>query len=110
MASHFVWPPLYRMCTWWYLRLVDSLTQFGARLRSRAGTMEVTERQKILRLLAREVVVGHDTITIRHCLPIPAAHSSATKAGQPSDDSEPDAATACYLLRSGSTLTNAGHI
>ena len=41
-----------------YLRLVDSLTQFGARLRSRAGTMEVTERQKILRLLAREVLVG----------------------------------------------------
>ena len=48
-----------------YLRLVDSLTQFGARLQSRAETMDVTERQKILRLLAREVVVSNDTVTIR---------------------------------------------
>ena len=91
-----------------YLRLVDSLTQFGVRLRSRAETMDVTERQKILRLLAREVVVSNDAITIRHCLPIPAAHSGAAKARQSSDDPEPDATAACYLLRSGSTLTHAG--
>ena len=85
-----------------YLRLVDSLTQFGARLRSRAETMDVTERQKILRLLAKEVVVSNETITIRHCLPIPAAHSGAAKASQSSDDPEPDATAAYYLLRSGS--------
>ena len=85
-----------------YLRLVDSLTQFGAQLRSRANTMDVTERQKILRLLAKEVVVSNDTITNRHCLPIPAAHSGAANADSSPEEPEPDATAACYLLRLGS--------
>ena len=91
-----------------YLRLVDSLTQFGERLRSHAEAMDVTERQKIIRLLAKEVVVSNDTITIRHCLPIPAARSGAVNAGTLPEDPEPDATAACYLLRSGSSQPAAG--
>jgi len=31
----------------------------------------VIERQKIVRLLVKEVLVGEDTITIRHSIPLP---------------------------------------
>jgi site-specific DNA recombinase len=31
------------------------------------------ERQKIVRLLVKEILVGEDTITIRHSIPIPSA-------------------------------------
>jgi site-specific DNA recombinase len=55
------------------LRLVETLTGFCARLRQRADTLEVSERQKILRLLVKEILVGKDTLTIRHSIPIPNA-------------------------------------
>jgi site-specific DNA recombinase len=31
------------------------------------------ERQKIVRLLVKEILVGEDSITIRHSIPIPSA-------------------------------------
>jgi site-specific DNA recombinase len=31
------------------------------------------DRQKIVRLLVKEILVGEDTITIRHSIPIPSA-------------------------------------
>ena len=54
-----------------FLRLVETLTAFLARLRSAAETLSVTERQRIVRLLVKDVLVGEDTITIRHSIPIP---------------------------------------
>ena len=59
-----------------YLRLVESLAPFQARLRSQAELMDIRERQKIVRLLVKEVVVGEDTLTIRHCLPLPSGPTS----------------------------------
>ncbi len=53
-----------------YLRLVESLAPFQARLRTRAESMDIGERQRIVRLLVKEVIVGSESITIRHCLPI----------------------------------------
>lgn len=53
-----------------YLRLVESLAPFQARLRPRAESMDIGERQRIVRLLVKEVIVGSESITIRHCLPI----------------------------------------
>ena len=53
------------------LRLAETLTAFLARLRSAAETLSVTERQRIVRLLVKDVLVGEDTITIRHSIPIP---------------------------------------
>ena len=49
-----------------YLRLAETLTAFLERLRSNAQTLDIGERQRILRLLIKEVIVGKDTITIRH--------------------------------------------
>jgi len=54
-----------------FLRLAAPLTAFLARLRSAAETLSVTERQRIVRLLVKDVLVGEDTITIRHSIPIP---------------------------------------
>jgi site-specific DNA recombinase len=54
-----------------FLRLAETLTAFLARLRSAAETLSVIERQKIVRLLVKDVLVGEDTITIRHSIPIP---------------------------------------
>jgi site-specific DNA recombinase len=56
-----------------FLRLAETLTAFLTRLRSAAQTLSVVERQKIVRLLIKDILVGEDTITIRHSIPIPSA-------------------------------------
>jgi site-specific DNA recombinase len=58
-----------------FLRLAETLTAFLGRLRSAAETLTVLERQKIVRLLVKEILIGEDTITIRHSIPIPSAPS-----------------------------------
>ena len=55
------------------LRLAETLTGFCAQLRSRANTLDVSDQQKILRLLVKEILVGKDTLMIRHSIPIPNA-------------------------------------
>jgi site-specific DNA recombinase len=52
-----------------YLRLAQTLSAFLESLRAHAQTLDVRERQRIARLLVKEVVVGHDRITIRHSIP-----------------------------------------
>ena len=54
-----------------YLRLAETLNTFLTRLRSSAGALDVSERQHIMRLLVKEVLVGDDKIIIRHCIPLP---------------------------------------
>jgi len=54
-----------------FLRLAKTLTAFLTRLRSAAETLSVLERQKIVRLLVKEILFGEDTITLRHSIPIP---------------------------------------
>ena len=45
-----------------HLRLAETLSAFLARLRSAAETLDVLERQRIVRLLVKEVIVSDDTI------------------------------------------------
>ena len=52
-----------------YLRLAQTLSTFLEKLRANAKTLDVRERQRITRLLVKEVVVGDDRITIRHSIP-----------------------------------------
>ena len=54
-----------------FLRLAETLTAFLTRLGCAAESLSVTERQKIVPLLVKEILVGEDTITIRHSIPIP---------------------------------------
>src|SRR3954454_1580861 len=51
-----------------FLRLAETLSAFLVRLRSAAETLSVIERQKIVRLLVKDVLVGEDAITIRHSI------------------------------------------
>jgi site-specific DNA recombinase len=41
-----------------FLRLAETLTAFLARLRSAADTLDVLERQRIVRLVVKEVLIG----------------------------------------------------
>ena len=54
-----------------YLRLAETLADFRCRLRARADSLDVDARQKILRLLVKEILVGKETITIWHSIPTP---------------------------------------
>jgi site-specific DNA recombinase len=86
-----------------FLRLAETLTAFLARLRSAADTLDVIERQRIVRLVVKEVLIGDDTIIIRHCIPIT---STPPASGGQSAPSRPDGAPTgqSYLLRKGSDL------
>jgi site-specific DNA recombinase len=94
-----------------YLRLVETLADFHARLQARAETLDVPERQKILRLLVKEVLVGRETITIRHSIrmpnsaPDPSGAPRAPHAPEPPPAAQPDP---CYHLRSGRHFTAVG--
>jgi site-specific DNA recombinase len=54
-----------------FLRLAETLTAFLARLRGAADTLSITERQRIVRLVVKDVQIGDDTITIRHSIAVP---------------------------------------
>jgi len=83
------------------LRLAETLTAFLARLHSAADTLDVTERQRIVRLVVKDVLVGDDKIVIRHCIP---ANSTLPPGNGPSAPNQPKDRTdsQSYLLRTGS--------
>ena len=83
------------------LRLAETLTAFLARLHSAADTLDVTERQRIVRLVVKEVLVGDDNIVIRHCIP---AMSPLPPDIGPTAPSQPKGRTdnQSYLLRTRS--------
>src|SRR5215469_12007078 len=68
-----------------YLRVVDSLVDFRARLHGNAERLDFDGRRKIIRLLAKEILVGRDIITIRHSIP------PANSPPKPTDPSQPSA-------------------
>jgi site-specific DNA recombinase len=85
-----------------YLRLAETLSAFLAKLRSAAGTLDVLERQRIVRLIVKEILIGDESIIIRHTVPV----------AEPPSDSDPRWPTSRsdvpgdenYLLRSGRGL------
>jgi len=86
-----------------YLRLAESLSAFLGRLRASAETLDVHERQRIVRLLVKDVLVGDDTITIRHSITIPSGPRNDGDPPTPRGGAQapPDES---YLLRSGCLL------
>jgi site-specific DNA recombinase len=57
-----------------YLKLTETLDSFRARLGANADQLTIEQRQQIVRLLVREVLVGEDKITIRHSIHAPNGH------------------------------------
>jgi hypothetical protein len=50
----------------------EALTAFLARLHGAADTLSIiiTERQRIVRLVVKDILIGDDTITIRHSISV----------------------------------------
>jgi site-specific DNA recombinase len=90
-----------------YLRLAETMTSFLARLRETAKTLDVLERQRIVRLLVKEILVDGDTIVIRHSIPAP---TQSTDGGEPTSRSKgrQSPGDASYLLRKGSSQSDSG--
>ena len=70
-----------------HLRLAETLSAFLTRLRAAAETLDIVERQRIVRLVAKEVLVNDDTIVIRHCIPVPSG-PPPTNGGGPNNDTD----------------------
>jgi len=77
-----------------FLRLADKIENFLDRLRCNSDTLEVVERQKIIRLVVKEILVYKETIKIRHSIPIGSVIATSRGFGQEG--------TPSYLLRSRS--------
>ena len=82
-----------------YLKLADDLEGFLAQLRDNAESAEVPERQRVLRLLVKDVLIGPEKITIRHRIPV---REHATDDGQHRDqDATEGDSRPSYPLRWG---------
>ena len=53
-----------------FLQLAETTAAFLGRLRESAHTLDVIERQRIVRLVVKEILIGDDNLVIRHCIPI----------------------------------------
>jgi site-specific DNA recombinase len=90
-----------------FLRLAETLAAFLGRLRSTADTLDIMERQRIVRLVVKEVLIGDDHIIIRHSIPIA---STPPPSGDPPASSWPDGAPTgqSYLLCKRRNLAGVG--
>jgi site-specific DNA recombinase len=70
-----------------YLKLADDLEGFLAQLRGNAATTRIEERQRVLRLLVKDVLIGPEKITIRHRIPA-RHHGAATRPPDTETDTE----------------------
>jgi site-specific DNA recombinase len=82
-----------------YLRLAETLSAFLARLRSSADTLDIQERQRIVRLIVREILIEGDSITIRHSIPVSKPPNGSGLQSPPSRSGVTEDQS--YLLRSG---------
>jgi site-specific DNA recombinase len=76
------------------LRLANNLENFLSKLRKSAKTMDVIERQRVLRLVVKEILVDDKNIRIKHSISM----NPPNKYGQQNTKSK----VSGYLLRSGS--------
>jgi len=79
-----------------YLKLADDLEGFLTRLRASTSGASVPERQRILRLLVKDVLVGPEKITIRHRIPIRERTSHSNQEHQ-TPATEGDQSASCPL-------------
>jgi site-specific DNA recombinase len=57
-----------------YVMLAESLESFLAKLQESAHTLALADRQRVVRLILKEVQVGPDTLVLRHSIPVPGGH------------------------------------
>src|SRR5262249_43097145 len=89
-----------------YLTLATNVEEFLATLHHHADTATIEDRQRVLRLLVKDVLIGSDNVTIRHR--IPTHHRAGTSGShEPANDTEGDHPSG-YPLCWGRNLTCAG--
>jgi site-specific DNA recombinase len=54
-----------------YLKLTETLEGFRARLVANADKLTVEQREHVIRLVVREVLIGDEDLTIRHSILVP---------------------------------------
>jgi len=72
-----------------YLTLADNVENFLTGLKNKAATASIAERQRVLRLLVKDVLVSPDKITIRHSIPVrhkPTSTADTDQEGESSPD------------------------
>jgi site-specific DNA recombinase len=79
-----------------YLKLAEDLEGFLTQLRANTQTAHVEERQRVLRLLVKDVLIGPEKITIRHRIPIRERPANRGKADTDTD-TEDDQPADCPL-------------
>ena len=82
-----------------YLKVAADLEGFLAQLHGNAATATVEDRQRVLRLLVKDILIGPEKITIRHRIPT-RADGSGARQRDPRPDTEGDHRPG-YLLRWG---------
>jgi len=76
------------------LQLATNIESFLEQLRSAADTLSVVERQKVLRLIVKEILIDDETVTIKHSISLPSTNMTT--------GSNIGANIPSYLLRSWS--------
>jgi site-specific DNA recombinase len=76
------------------LHITHSVDEFVKRLSTSAETLDIHQRQQVVRLVVKEVLIGQDTIRIKHSIPI-------GRAG-PAGDAPTGPSFPSYLLCTGS--------
>jgi site-specific DNA recombinase len=89
-----------------YLRLVETVSSFFARLQENAQTLDAAGRNKIARLLVKDILVDNESIIIRHSIPLTSAPSGDRDPSPKADVSQQPGQ--CYALRSGRHLPASG--
>jgi len=85
-----------------YVRLIDTLAGFQQRVQAKGESLSVSDRQKIVRLLVKEVLVGKQTITIRHSIRLAGRAVDTDPAPtEPHPPGMKQQSDPSYLLRSG---------
>jgi site-specific DNA recombinase len=87
-----------------YLQLVSRIDDFLSRMHRSAETLNILDRQKILRLVIKEILVDIDTVTIKHSIPIATAFSEPTTPPCPSPHSNKPS----YLLCGRRNIADSG--
>jgi len=63
------------------LQLVGNLKGFLSSLHRSAQTVDVNDRQRVLRLVVKEILVGPDTLTVKHSIPASGPSGSPEEPG-----------------------------
>jgi len=71
-----------------YLKLADGIEGFLGKLRASSATAATTDRQRVLRAVVQDILIGPEKITIRHR--IPARQPGGGNSGHDTTDTEGD--------------------